>query len=51
MRKIFLNIDLRKWLEGYVRRKRNVWKYRALMKRFKHINSGGPFTRDEMNER
>jgi hypothetical protein len=46
-----LNEAFRKWLESYARPKGDVEAHRALMKRLKHINSGGPYTRDEMNER
>jgi hypothetical protein len=28
-----------------------VARYRSLMKRLRHLNAGGPYTREEMNER
>lgn len=46
-----LNVAFREWLAGYAARRGNVQQYRALMDRLKHINSEGPYTRDEMNER
>ncbi len=46
-----LNIAFREWLTAYAARKGNVQEYRALMERLKHIDSGGRYTREEMNER
>ena len=46
-----LNAAFREWLESYARRKGDVGAHDALMKRLKHIDAGGPYTRDEMNER
>lgn len=46
-----LNGAFREWLESYARRKGDVEAHRALMRRLRHINSNGPFTREEMNER
>lgn len=46
-----LNAAFREWLESYTRRKGDVEAHRALMRRLGHINSNGPFTRDELNER
>ena len=46
-----LNAAFREWLESYVRRKGDLEAHRALMRRLSHIDSGGPYTRDEMNER
>ena len=46
-----LNVAFREWLAGYAARRGNVQQYRALMDRLKHINSEGPNTRDEVNER
>jgi len=45
-----LNAAFREWLQSYVRQ-RNLAAHRALRDSLKHINAGGPFTRDEMNER
>ena len=46
-----LNVAFREWLASYAGRKGNLQQYRALMERLKHIDSGGPYTREEMNER
>ena len=46
-----LNAAFREWLEFYTRRQGDVATHRALMERLKHIDAGGPYTRDEMNER
>lgn len=46
-----LNAAFREWLESYARRKGDLEAHRALMRRLSHIDSGGPYTRDEMNER
>jgi len=46
-----LNAAFREWLESYARRKGDVEAFRAVMERLKHIDAGGPYTRDEMNER
>jgi predicted transcriptional regulator len=45
-----LNAAFREWLESYVRQ-RNLAAHRTLRESLKHINAGGPYTRDEMNER
>jgi hypothetical protein len=49
-RKTF-NAVFREWLKNYTSRKGDVEAHRALMRRLRHIDSGGPYTRDEMNER
>jgi hypothetical protein len=46
-----LNAAFREWLATYARRRGDVEAFRAVMKRLKHINSKGPYTREEMNER
>lgn len=46
-----LNAAFREWLKDYTSRKGDVQAYLALMERLKHIDAGGPYTRDEMNER
>ncbi len=46
-----LNVAFREWLAGYAARTGNVQQHRNLMERLKHINPGGPYTREEMNER
>ncbi|MGC1484574.1 MAG: hypothetical protein WA789_12335 [Candidatus Acidiferrum sp.] len=45
-----LNAAFREWLASYIRQ-RNLAAHRVLRERLKHIDSGGPYTRDEMNER
>lgn len=45
-----LNAAFREWLASYAR-KEAVRAHRELMERLKHIDAGGPYTRDEMNER
>jgi hypothetical protein len=46
-----LNVAFREWLAAYAARKGNVQQYRALMERLRHIDSGGRYSREEMNER
>lgn len=46
-----LNAVFREWLQTYTAQSGNDQEYRALMRRLRHIRSGGPYTRDEMNER
>ncbi len=46
-----LNTAFREWLKDYTSRAGDVRAHLALMERLKHIDSGGPYTRDEMNER
>jgi hypothetical protein len=42
---------LNEWLTRHVLGEERVQNYRQLMDRLKHVNSGGKFTREEMNER
>jgi hypothetical protein len=42
---------LTEWLENRALGAERVRKYDELMGRLKHVNSGGKFTREEMNER
>ena len=46
-----LNTAFREWLQTYTRQSGNVQEFDAVMKRLRHIRSGGPYTREEMNER
>ena len=46
-----LNAMFREWLEQVTAQTGGVQEFEALMKRLKHVQSGGRFTRDEMNER
>jgi hypothetical protein len=50
-RKMTLNDAFRDWLQQYVAQGGGGTAVDALMRRLKHIRSGGPFSRDEMNER
>ena len=45
-----LNAAFREWLASYIRQS-NLAAHRALRESLKHINAGGPYTRDEMNDR
>ena len=46
-----LNALFRTWLERYVGQARPGDDYARVMESLSHVQSGGPFTRDEMNER
>ena len=46
-----LNAAFREWLLRFTSEAGNVKEFDALMNRLRHINSGGPYSRDEMNER
>jgi len=46
-----LNVAFREWLEQYAAQQGAGAAVEALMRRLKHVRSGGPYTRDEMNER
>ncbi len=46
-----LNQAFREWLLHYTARSGTAQEIDSLMKRLRHINAGGHFTRDEMNER
>ena len=49
-----LNEAFQQWLEQYAGRPGPIMtpeQYEAFMKQFAHIRPGGPYTRDEMNER
>jgi len=50
-RKTTLNEAFREWLEQYAGKAGGGAAVDALMRRLKHVRSGGTFTRDEMNER
>jgi len=49
--KTTLNVAFRGWLEQYAGKAGSVEGHRELMRRLSYVNSGGKFTRDEMNER
>ncbi len=46
-----LNAAFREWLKDYTSHAGDVRPHLALMERLEHVDSGGPYTRDEMNER
>lgn len=46
-----LNEEFRRWLEKYVERPETAEAFAVLMDRFKYVQPGRSFTRDEMNER
>ena len=47
-----LNAAFREWLTQYSGESTSRGEaYEALMKRLSHVKSGGPYSRDEMNER
>lgn len=46
-----LNAAFREWLERYAAQAGGGAAVDALMRRLRHVQSGGPYTRDEMNER
>ncbi|HEY4902798.1 MAG TPA: hypothetical protein VIH89_04935 [Candidatus Sulfotelmatobacter sp.] len=46
-----LNAAFREWLEQYGAQAGGRAAVDALMRRFRHVRSSGPYTRDEMNER
>ncbi len=46
-----LNDAFREWLRQFTASEGDAQGFDALMKRMKHIDSGGHYTRDELNER
>jgi len=46
-----LNAAFREWLIQFTASAGDEQSFNALMKRMSHINSGGKFSRDEMNSR
>ncbi|HEY1730503.1 MAG TPA: hypothetical protein VGG15_02080, partial [Terriglobales bacterium] len=46
-----LNAAFREWLQNYAAQDGRERDFDAIMRRLRHIRSGGPYTRDEMNER
>lgn len=46
-----LNSVFREWLRTFVAQSGDEREYDGLMRRLRHIRSGGPYRRDEMNER
>lgn len=46
-----LNAAFREWLQTFAAQSGDAQEFDALMRRLRHIRSGGPYSRDEMNER
>jgi hypothetical protein len=46
-----LNELFRQWLAHYVAQPAAADSYRSLMRRLSYVNSGGKFSREELNER
>ena len=48
-----LNVEFRKWLASYAAShdEAAVTRFRDVMQKLAHVDAGGGFTRDEMNER
>ncbi len=46
-----LNTAFREWLQAFTAQAGDEQEFDALMRRLRHIRSGGPYSRDEMNER
>jgi hypothetical protein len=46
-----LNAAFREWLLQFTAQNGNGQEMDALMRRLRHVNAGGRFSRDEMNER
>jgi plasmid stability protein len=46
-----LNDEFRTWLRSYVSDRATDVEYEAMTRQLSHIVSGGPFSRDEANER
>ncbi|MFZ0913703.1 MAG: hypothetical protein WBQ76_04280 [Candidatus Korobacteraceae bacterium] len=46
-----LNAAFREWLRTFTAQSGDEREFDGLMRRLRHIDAGGPFSRDEMNER
>ena len=46
-----LNAVFREWLQSFVAQSGDERDFDALMRRLRHIRSGGPYSREQMNER
>jgi hypothetical protein len=46
-----LNTLFREWLLQYLQREKGTHDYHKLMQRLKHVRSGGPYSRESLNER
>lgn len=49
--KTTLNAMFRKWLERYSGKSKALTEYKKIMENLQYVNSGGKFSRNEMNER
>lgn len=50
-RRTTLNAAFREWLEQYAAHSGSAVAIDSLMRRLKHVEASGPYSRDEMNER
>jgi hypothetical protein len=50
-RRSTLNADFREWLQHYTAAETSVRDFDNFMKNLRHVNAGGRFSRDELNER
>jgi len=46
-----LNDAFREWLVQFTQQAGKAEEFDALMERLRHVRMGGPYTRDELNER
>lgn len=46
-----LNAVFRAWIAQYARQGARLHSYRAMMRQIGRVNTGGPFSREEMNAR
>ncbi len=46
-----LNVLFREWMQKYAGEQNRSHNYRFLMRQLSSVDSGGKFTRDELNER
>ena len=46
-----LNAAFREWLTHFTASEGDTHSYRTLMKQMRHIDAGGHYTREELNER
>ncbi len=50
-RRSTLNADFREWLQRYTAAETSPRDFDDFMKNLRHVNAGGSFSRDELNER
>ncbi|KAA3611302.1 MAG: hypothetical protein D8M58_15150 [Calditrichaeota bacterium] len=51
IRKTTVNNEFRVWLKKYAENESNSSAYNSLMKKLEQVDSGGSYSRDELNER